>query len=768
MEQNINIVAHVLLKGTALTPHLLTGCAAAFATADIVLQSVHAERGSTLQTELQSLEFRFCCQDSDNSGSSSNSSCLRSLKFDLKAAAQRCGGEATLRRDALLNKSNTLVVMGMNETLLQEETVDVLLREAQLEEMIGSDNPGTAPESLREKLAALRGQPESIIHEAMKRTSITTGAFVVCQALRMCGYKLALMTQGFDWAADVIGKQFGFDYVLRNQLEMQNGQLTGKLSGEPVGWDSADLMDPERKIDWLQLLRDSENINRDNLIVIGDCDTEMWEGSCDYAIYFNSSKHNDMRRVLLQMGFRDRDIRQFTEFILARNETAARCRTLAELATIGFTSTQGWTPPVSPEPQPQQTELFTPFAKADLYVYGSLQVDTMAKLMRSLTTIGDVKITQLQLRALTGISFLGMTIIWPLCVTDSQSPPDYSPLKDIIFEATMSDLKVKIDVANHFEPDVVAHKTEGTSYATVVVQQPYLEPSTLIDVFKAFAEKGLSVLEVSTEGSGFQVIRLQTTVPVGNDINSVKLRLSQIAKGRNVDIAMQEYTFMRYCRRLIVFDMDSTLIQQEVIDELARHVGVEEQVSAVTREAMQGLLDFHDSLNQRVALLKGMDKCVLDRVEESIEFTPGSQQLCGLLHNLGFKLAVISGGFTQFARFVKNRLRLHHAFANQLEFDENGVATGRITGVVVTPQRKASLLRMLAQIYRCTPEQVIAVGDGANDIPMLMEAGMAVAFCAKPKVQERAEFRLNNRDLMPLIYLMGLTGLSQTRQWSYN
>eukprot|EP01068_Selenidium_serpulae_P006782 Selendium_serpulae@DN4509_c0_g1_i1.p1 len=202
--------------------------------------------------------------------------------------------------------------------------------------------------------------------------------------------------------------------------------------------------------------------------------------------------------------------------------------------------------------------------------------------------------------------------------------------------------------------------------------------------------------------------------------------------------------------------MDSTLINQEVIDEIAVHAGVGDEVTAVTHRAMQGQLDFHESLKQRVSLLRGVKREILLDVQKALVFTRGSRSLCKRLHDLGFKLAVISGGFSSFARLVKDQLHLDHAFANEMEFDEQGKVTGNLLGPVVTPQRKASLLRMLADLYHCCPQQVIAVGDGANDIPMILAAGIGVAFCAKVKVQEEAEFRINNRDLYHLIYLLGV------------
>lgn len=212
-------------------------------------------------------------------------------------------------------------------------------------------------------------------------------------------------------------------------------------------------------------------------------------------------------------------------------------------------------------------------------------------------------------------------------------------------------------------------------------------------------------------------------------------------------------------RRMIVFDMDSTLIQQEVIDELARIAGVEAAVKAITEEAMQGKIDFFGSLQKRVALLKGANaEHLFAEVKKSIVFNPGAERLCSVLHKLGYKMAVISGGFLPIAEEVQRRLGLDYAFANSLEVDEQtGLLTGQTSGPVVTPQRKRALLATISNVEDCKVQQTIAVGDGANDIPMLHTAGLGIAFCAKPKVQAVTQFRINQCDLSTVLFLIGLS-----------
>eukprot|EP00933_Yihiella_yeosuensis_P035240 TRINITY_DN28731_c0_g1_i3.p1 TRINITY_DN28731_c0_g1~~TRINITY_DN28731_c0_g1_i3.p1 ORF type:complete len:251 (+),score=52.83 TRINITY_DN28731_c0_g1_i3:256-1008(+) len=225
------------------------------------------------------------------------------------------------------------------------------------------------------------------------------------------------------------------------------------------------------------------------------------------------------------------------------------------------------------------------------------------------------------------------------------------------------------------------------------------------------------------------------------------------------DVAFQKDDVDRWMRRLIVFDMDSTLIQQEVIDELAKIAGVEHEVKSITEAAMQGDLNFFESLKARVALLKGHNaEKLFAQVKANLVFTPGAHKLCSALKKLGYKMAVISGGFLPVAQEVQRQLGLDYAFANTLEVDEHtGLLTGSTSGPVVTPQRKRALLAMIANVEGCEVQQTIAVGDGANDIPMLNTAGLGIAFCAKPKVQAATEFQINQQDLSTILFLIGLS-----------
>ena len=209
--------------------------------------------------------------------------------------------------------------------------------------------------------------------------------------------------------------------------------------------------------------------------------------------------------------------------------------------------------------------------------------------------------------------------------------------------------------------------------------------------------------------------------------------LLEVAGVLEVDLAFQQDNMYRRTRRLVAFDMDSTLIEAEVIDELAKLAGVGEQVSAITERAMRGEIDFSESFRARVALLEGLEESALDRVASELKITEGAEHLIATLRTLGYKTAILSGGFTYFAKHLQARLGMDYVYANELDIAQ-GVVTGKIQGEIVDGARKAQLLRQLADDLGIDLQQVIAVGDGANDLPMLSIAGLGIAFRAKPLV----------------------------------
>src|SRR5690554_4982230 len=238
------------------------------------------------------------------------------------------------------------------------------------------------------------------------------------------------------------------------------------------------------------------------------------------------------------------------------------------------------------------------------------------------------------------------------------------------------------------------------------------------------------------------------------DAAALRPEFLAISQELNVDIAFQQDSVFRRNRRLVVFDMDSTLIDAEVIDELAKAAGVGDQVAEITERAMRGELDFKASFRERMALLKGLPESVLEEIGASLRLTEGAETLIGQLRRLGYKTAILSGGFSYFAEGLQKRLGIDYVYANSLP-TRDGVVTGEVLEPIVDGQRKADLLRELAQREGISLEQTIAVGDGANDLPMLSIAGLGVAFRAKPLVKQSAKQAISTLGLDGILYLLG-------------
>ncbi|MFB1479396.1 phosphoserine phosphatase SerB [Corallococcus sp. RDP092CA] len=252
-------------------------------------------------------------------------------------------------------------------------------------------------------------------------------------------------------------------------------------------------------------------------------------------------------------------------------------------------------------------------------------------------------------------------------------------------------------------------------------------------------------------------VELHVTLPPAADTAALKRALLALSMASpTFDVALQRESLYRRGKRMVVMDMDSTLIRIEVIDELARAYGVHAQVAAITERAMHGEMDYDESLRQRVALLAGLDARVLHELAASLPLTEGAETLIRVLKRLGYRTAVISGGFSVAAEALQQRLGIDFAYSNALEV-RDGKLTGRTVGTIVNARRKAELLETLAKQEGVLLEQVIAVGDGANDLLMLEKAGLGIAFRAKPKLREAADTSISAGGLDTILTLLGLT-----------
>ncbi len=345
-----------------------------------------------------------------------------------------------------------------------------------------------------------------------------------------------------------------------------------------------------------------------------------------------------------------------------------------------------------------------------------------------------------------------------------QTTPEKSGfiMKDLLFKAS------EMGVGLRFSPikeedyhDWVSRQGKDRYIVTLLGRK--LTANHIAKVSGIMSEHGLNIDDI---------IRLTGRVPLDEDARAPKSCIEFSLRGsipdRNklmeqfyeisedgIDVSFQSDDLFRRCRRLICFDMDSTLIETEVIDELAERAGVGDEVRAITESAMRGEIDFFESLKQRVAMLEGLEVSVMEEIANNLPFTEGLSRMMTILKRMGYKTAILSGGFTYFGNYLRQRFGFDYVYANDLEI-ENGRLTGRCNGQIVDGQRKAELLRLLCQFEGIDIAQSIAVGDGANDLPMLNIAGLGVAFHAKPKVKLTAKQSISSIGLDGVLYFLGL------------
>lgn len=335
-------------------------------------------------------------------------------------------------------------------------------------------------------------------------------------------------------------------------------------------------------------------------------------------------------------------------------------------------------------------------------------------------------------------------------------------LKDLLFKAYEMEVNVKFTpISSERYTNWVS--MQGKNRYIITLLGRILTAKQIAAVSRIIADQNLNI---------DNMIRLTGRIPLdeeeraakscvelsvrGTPIDRQKMQQSFMALSSelNFDISFQEESMFRRMRRLICFDMDSTLIQTEVIDELAERAGVGEKVKAITESAMQGDIDFEESFKQRIKLLNGLDASVLKEVAENLPITEGLGRLMKVLQKVGFKTAILSGGFSYFGNYLKDKYGFDYMYANELEIVD-GKLTGNYLGDIVTGKKKAELLKLIAQVEKIDLRQTVAVGDGANDLPMLGIAGLGIAFHAKPKVIQNARQSLSSVGIDGILYFLG-------------
>lgn len=336
-------------------------------------------------------------------------------------------------------------------------------------------------------------------------------------------------------------------------------------------------------------------------------------------------------------------------------------------------------------------------------------------------------------------------------------------MKELLFEATELNVNVRFSPVSIEEYENWVGM-QGKDRWIITILGRRLTARQIANVTAEISEQGMNIDSIQ---------RLTGRMPLGEeeqplskscvefsvrgmprDTAAMQARFMQLSQEEEFDISMQEDTLFRRCRRLICFDMDSTLIETEVIDELAIRAGVGDQVKAITERAMRGEIDFCESFRERVALLKGLDESVMQEIAENLPITEGLDRMMQVLKRVGYKTAILSGGFTYFGNYLKQKYGFDYVYANELEIVD-GKLTGRYLGEIVDGRRKAELLKLIAQVENVNIAQTIAVGDGANDLPMLSTAGLGIAFHAKPKVKANAEQSISTIGLDGVLYFLG-------------
>lgn len=336
-------------------------------------------------------------------------------------------------------------------------------------------------------------------------------------------------------------------------------------------------------------------------------------------------------------------------------------------------------------------------------------------------------------------------------------------MKELLFKATELNINIDFKPVTDDEYENWVNQQGKNRYILTVIGRD-LSARQVAVASKAIRDQGLNIDSIIRLTGRRSLMHPERNVRACIEFSlrgtphcpaEMQSQLMQMSGELAFDFSIQRDDMFRRMRRLICFDMDSTLIQTECIDELAMRAGVGDKVKAITESAMRGEIDFKESFRQRVALLKGLDANVMREIAENMPITEGVERLMSVLKRYGYKIAVLSGGFTYFGQYLQRKFNIDYMYANELEIDDNGKLTGRYIGDIVDGQRKAELLKLIAQVEKVDLAQTIAVGDGANDLPMISTAGLGIAFHAKPRVVANAKQAINTIGLDGVLYFLG-------------
>lgn len=341
-------------------------------------------------------------------------------------------------------------------------------------------------------------------------------------------------------------------------------------------------------------------------------------------------------------------------------------------------------------------------------------------------------------------------LIYNQAQTEKEDPPI---LKDLLFAAKKMGMNLDFEIV-----DVATMPTIcGDQFILSCVDKTSISSTFLRDMSQILSRFNINILRIDNmdTGQNFRSVEITTVIPPHLDLKEVKSQLLQMGHLHQTDMALLKEHVYRRSKRLIVFDMDSTLIQTEIINEMAQAHGVADEVSQITAAAMDGKLDFTQALLKRVSLLQGLPVQKMGDILQTLPLTPGAQEFITTVKDLGYKVALISGGFDFFAQALKQQLGLDYAFANKLEI-QDGKLTGRVTGNIVHAEHKAMLLERITKQEKIKLDQVVAIGDGANDLPMLDKAGLGIAFHAKDAVKKQADHHLSFGPMTTILSFLGI------------